>query len=195
MMFCYTGESTTRKVLTMEYLKGVSMLDLESISKITDDPESTIITALNVWTQSVMTTPWFHADVHAGNLLVLDDGRVGFIDFGIVGRVGEKTFKAVSELSVALAAGDYEGMAVALCNMGAADEEVDIKKFGNDIQRVMENVSQVQPDVAVMGMGNGSFQGTVNFDEDEVTNVLLEIVDMTENNGLKLPRVSSALND
>eukprot|EP00978_Attheya_sp_CCMP212_P038724 scaffold194798_cov44-Attheya_sp.AAC.1 len=181
-------ESTTRKVLTMEYLKGVSMLDLESISKITNDPESTIITALNVWTQSVMTTPWFHADVHAGNLLVLDDGRVGFIDFGIVGRVGEKTFKAVSELSVSLAAGDYEGMAVALCNMGATDEEVDIKKFGKDIQRVMENVSQVQPDVAVMGMANGSFQGTVNFDEDEVTNVLLEIVDMTENNGLKLPR-------
>merc|ERR1712238_93006 len=140
-------EFTTKKVLTMERLRGVSMLDANEISKITsNNPESIIITALNVWTTSVMKMPWFHADVHAGNLLVLKDGRVGFIDFGIVGRVGEKTFKAVNKLSGALASSDYEGMALALCNMGATDEQDDIKK------------------------------------------VLLDIVDVTENNGLKLPR-------
>ena len=110
-------EQTTKKVLTMERLRGVSMVDAESIRTITNDPESLIITALNTWTTSVMNMPWFHADVHSGNLLVLDDGRVGFIDFGMVGRVGEKTFNAVSELSSAMALGDYEGMAQALCNM------------------------------------------------------------------------------
>lgn len=137
-------EFTSKKVMTMEYLRGVSLLDAESISKITEDPEATIITALNVWTTSVMTMPWFHADVHAGNLLVLEDGRVGFIDFGIVGRVSEKTFKAVNELSSSLAAGDFNGMAQALTNMGATDEEVDIEKFGKDIERVLANLSQVR---------------------------------------------------
>ena len=136
-------EFTTKKILTMEYLRGVSLLDEESIAKISNDPESTIITALNVWTTSVLTMPWFHADVHAGNLLVLDDGRVGFIDFGIVGRVSEKTFKAVSELSGALAMADYKGMAQALANMGATDEEVDIDKFAGDIERVLSNLTQV----------------------------------------------------
>ena len=92
-------EFTTRKVLTMQKLNGVSMVDAESIKSITNDPESLIVTALNTWTSSVMNMDWFHADVHSGNLLVLDDGRVGFIDFGMVGRVGEKTFKAVNELS------------------------------------------------------------------------------------------------
>ena len=181
-------EFTTKKILTMERLRGVSMLDSEAISKINNDPEATIISALNVWTTSVVTMPWFHADVHAGNLLVLDDGRVGFIDFGIVGRVGEKTFKAVNELSSALALGDYEGMAQALCNMGATDEEVDIKKFAKDIEKVMVNLSQVQPDVAVTGMANGSVQGSFAFDENEITQVLLDVVDVTEDNGLKLPR-------
>uniref|UniRef100_A0A7S4T852 Protein kinase domain-containing protein n=2 Tax=Ditylum brightwellii TaxID=49249 RepID=A0A7S4T852_9STRA len=180
------GEYTTKKVLTMERLRGVSLLDKESIAKITNDPEKAIVTALNVWTTSVMTMPWFHADVHAGNLLVLNDGRVGFIDFGIVGRVGEKTFKAVNELSVALAVGDYEGMALALSNMGATDEEVDVKSFGEDIKKVITKLGQVQPDLDAIGMSDGTVQGSLNFDEEEITNVLLEMVEVTENNGLKV---------
>lgn len=181
-------EYTTKKVLTMERLRGVSLLDADAISKISQDPENTIITALNVWTMSVMRMPWFHADVHAGNLMVLNDGRVGFIDFGIVGRVSEKTFQAVSELSTAMAMSDYEGMAIALCNMGATDEAVDTKKFGRDIERVMKNIASVQPEVNVAAMPDGSVRGTFDFDENEVTSFLLEIVDVTEENGLRLPR-------
>ena len=183
------SEYTTKKIMVMERLRGASMLDAEKISEITDaNPESTIITALNVWTQSVMTMPWFHADVHAGNLLVLNDGRVGFIDFGIVGRVSEKTFTAVNELSTALAVGDYKEMAQALCNMGAADEEVDIDAFAIDLEKVMQNLGSVQTDVTVAAMNDGTVQGSLNFDENEVTQVLLDMVDVTENNGLKLPR-------
>eukprot|EP00979_Chaetoceros_neogracilis_P007557 scaffold1598_cov259-Chaetoceros_neogracile.AAC.7 len=183
------SEYTSKKIMVMERLRGVSMLDADQISQITNgSAEGTIITALNVWTQSVMTMPWFHADVHAGNLLVLEDGRVGFIDFGIVGRVSEKTFKAVNELSTALAIGDYREMAQALCNMGAADEEVNIDQFAADIEKVMRNLSTVQTDVTVTAMGDGSLQGSLDLDEKEVTQVLLDFVDVTENNGLKLPR-------
>ena len=164
------------------------MVDAESIRSITDDPESVIITALNTWTASVMNMPWFHADVHSGNLLVLEDGRVGFIDFGMVGRVGEKTFKAVSELSTSMAVGDYEGMARALLNMGATDENVDVKKFGRDIKQVMMDMAKVQPDIEAVGVSDGRVQGMISFDEDEVTNMLLKIVAVTEDNGLKLPR-------
>ena len=165
------------------------MLDVDQISRITkSNPESTIITALNVWTTSVMTMPWFHADVHAGNLLVLDDGRVGFIDFGIVGRVSEKTFQAVNELSGALALGDYRSMAQALCNMGATDEEVNIEQFAKDIERVMVNLGTVQPDVTIMASADGTLQGQLDFDENEVTKILLDLVNVAENNGLRLPR-------
>jgi len=179
---------TTKKVLTMDRLRGVSMTDAESIAKITNDPESTIIKALNVWTTSVMTMPWFHADVHAGNLLVLEDGRVGFIDFGLVGRVGEKTFKAVNELSGALATADYQGMAEALLNMGATDGEVDTNKFGKDIESLMSKIGGMQTDVTITGMADGSVAGSVGFNDNEITNVLLEMVEVMEDNGLKLPR-------
>ena len=184
-------ELTTKKVLTMERLNGISMLDEETISKVTQDPtmgQSAIISALNIWTASVMQMPWFHADVHAGNLLLLDDGRIGFIDFGIVGRVSDKTFSAINELSTALALADYRGMAQALCNMGATDEQVDIDKFGRDIEVVMRRIASVQPDVTITEMADGSLGGSLDFDESEITNLLLELVDITEDNGLKLPR-------
>jgi aarF domain-containing kinase len=182
---------TTKKVFTMERLNGISMLDEETLTKAKNDPEigqKAIITALNIWTQSVSQMPWFHADVHAGNLLLCDDGRVGFIDFGIVGRVSDKTFQAVNELSTALSFADYRGMAQALCNMGATDEKVDIDKFARDIEVLVTRMSIVQPDLTVAAMADGTAVGSINFDESEVTNILLEIVEVTEDNGLKLPR-------
>ena len=119
---------------------------------------------------------------------MLDDGRVGFIDFGIVGRISDKVFQSVTELSTALAVGDTEGMAEALCNMGATDENVDKKKFGKDLERVINSMNNFQPDVTVTAMRDGSVQGSLSVDESELTNLLLELVDVTENNGLKLPR-------
>ena len=182
---------TTKKVFTMERLNGVSMLDEETITRVTSDPQLgqlTIITALNIWTESVMKMPWFHADVHAGNLLVLNDGRVGFIDFGIVGRVSDNTFQAVNDLSMALALADYRGMATALCKMGATDEEVDIDKFAADIEAVMRRIANMQPDLTVAELSDGTVAGSISVDDSEITNILLELVDVTESNGLKLPR-------
>ena len=65
-------EYTTKKVMTLEYLNGVSLLDESTVAKVSKDPDmgmQTIISALNIWSLSVTSMPWFHADVHAGNLL------------------------------------------------------------------------------------------------------------------------------
>ena len=175
----------------MERLRGVSLLDEETIAKVAKDNTvgtDIIISALNIWSLSVVSMPWFHADVHAGNLMLCEDGRVGFIDFGIVGRVSPKTYNAVNELSVALATSDYEGMAEALCNMGAADEKVDKVQFGRDIERVMNSIGGMQADVTLGVAADGTTMGSLNIDESEITNILLELVDVTEDNGLKLPR-------
>merc|ERR1711957_370626 len=105
------------------------------------------------------------------------------------GRVSEKTFKAVNELSLALATGDYGGVADALCNMGAADEEGDRELFAQDLERVFAKFNNVQADVTVAANLDGSISGArVDIDESDLTNAMLEIVDVTEDNGLKLPR-------
>ena len=91
---------TTTKVMTMEYLKGTSLLDASS-----ESGEEQIITALNAWTLMVLELPFFHADVHAGNLIAMTDGRVGFIDFGIGERAkrGEPCDRRVQTDSPTLA--------------------------------------------------------------------------------------------
>jgi aarF domain-containing kinase len=183
---------TTKKVMVLERLHGVSLLDDTTVQRITQSHAATgtntILTALNIWSMSVTSMPWFHADVHAGNLLLLHDGRVGFIDFGIVGRISPKVLNSVSELSTALALNDSQGMARALCNMGATDAAVDIVRFGNDLDRILQRMSRVQPDVTVVAMADGSVRGLMDVNEAEVTDLMLELVQVTENNGLKLPR-------
>lgn len=101
----------TKRVLVMERLRGASLTDLDAIRRTTrGDAEGILVNALNVWLGSVVGAETFHADVHAGNLLVLPDGRVGFIDFGIVGRISQPTWRAVEALLRATGTGDYDTM-------------------------------------------------------------------------------------
>ena len=61
---------------------------------------------------------------YAGNLLVLRDGRVGFIDFGIVGKISPLTFQALQAFLVSSMSADYDTMAKALITMGVTEETV-----------------------------------------------------------------------
>ena len=78
----------------------------------------------------------FHADVHAGNLLVLRDGRIAFIDFGIVGKISPKTWQALEGVIQGFATSDYETIAAALVRLGATGDKVDTRAFAADIRKV-----------------------------------------------------------
>ena len=184
-------EFTSKQVMTMEFLDGVSLLDAQTVEKVkgvNKSAEELVITALNVWTESVLREPFFHADVHAGNLLVMKDGRVAFIDFGIVGRINPSIYNAVIELSTSLAARDYTGMAKALANMGATDGDVNIPNFAKDIEAVLQSLLGLDVNIEIGTGEQGVASVGVGFDDNEVTRVLLDIVNVTERNGLRLPR-------
>ncbi|KAJ0045995.1 hypothetical protein Pint_06688 [Pistacia integerrima] len=100
---------STQRVLTMERLYGVPLTDLDSIGSLVSNPESSLITALNVWFGSLLACETFHADVHAGNLWLLRDGRIGFLDFGIVGRISPKTWAAMDELDTEIVVATARG--------------------------------------------------------------------------------------
>jgi len=59
--------------------------------------------------------------------------------------------------------------------MGASDEDVNVQKFGRDIEQAMN----LAPDIAAVGVsGDRTVQAAISFDENEVTNMLLKIVDV-----------------
>ena len=129
---------------------------------------------------------WFHADVHAGNLLILRDGRVAFIDFGIVGRVPPSIWQALQDCGTAVATEDFALLARALVSMGAADQ-VDEAAFASDLEALFKSLNEVQPDVLLAETETG-VAATVSVDDEQVTDLLLKVVSVTENNGVKLPR-------
>ncbi|KAF6138917.1 hypothetical protein GIB67_025646 [Kingdonia uniflora] len=126
---------SSRRVLTMERLYGVPLTDLDSISSLVSNPETSLITALNVWFGSLLSCETFYADVHAGNLWLLRDGRIGFLDFGIVGRISPKTWAAMEVFLASFASEDYEAMASSLIQVGATNTNVDSKAFANDLEK------------------------------------------------------------
>ena len=86
-------EFSGRNVLVMEFLDGVAIDDLSQVEALGLDPAPLIDQLIRGF--FTMTVRWgtFHGDVHAGNLLLLRDGRIGVIDWGIVGRLDAATHK------------------------------------------------------------------------------------------------------
>ncbi len=79
------------RVLTMEYLEGVAIDDLASIEHSGADPRPVVRQLVEAWILTGLYEGSFHADIHAGNLLLLEDARLGMLDWGIVARLDPHT--------------------------------------------------------------------------------------------------------
>jgi predicted unusual protein kinase regulating ubiquinone biosynthesis (AarF/ABC1/UbiB family) len=80
-------EASGRDVLTMEYVAGSTIDDLEQIAHADIDARSAVESLIEAWFALTLCTGVFHGDMHAGNLLLTPDGRVALLDWGIVGRL------------------------------------------------------------------------------------------------------------
>lgn len=130
----------------------------------------------------------FPCGLHAGNLLVLQDGRVGFIDFGIVGRIPSSIWGAIQGVALGVGEGDYVAVADSLVKMGATDADVDVGAFARDLESVVKSLDDIEP-VVTAGVGpSGEAMAAVGVDEQQVTRLALDLVGIAERNGVKLPR-------
>ncbi|WP_309044168.1 ABC1 kinase family protein [Marinobacter sediminicola] len=171
--------ASTRRILTMERFHGVPLTDLESIRGYAKDPERTLITAMNTWFSSLTKCEFFHADVHAGNLMVLRDGRVGFIDFGIVGRIRPDTWEAVSDFISSVMVGNFDGMADAMIRIGITSHTVKADDLAADLRKLYQQMDKMVPDHVPYQADQA---------EDDVNNILMDMVKVGESHGLHFPR-------
>ena len=79
--------ATTSKVLTMDFIHGMKVTDLEEQRKRNIAPEKVNRLLIKTYLKQLLEDGFFHADPHPGNLLVMTDGRLAFFDFGMVGRI------------------------------------------------------------------------------------------------------------
>jgi predicted unusual protein kinase regulating ubiquinone biosynthesis (AarF/ABC1/UbiB family) len=91
------------RVLTMDFLEGVPVDDLAAIEAYGFDPAPVVRQVVQGFLMTAIRWGFFHGDVHAGNLLLLPDGHVGVIDWGIIGRLDPQThrfFRAMVEAAL-----------------------------------------------------------------------------------------------
>jgi len=79
--------ATTTKVLTMEFIHGTKVVDLDALRAKSIAPEKVNRLLIRTYLKQLLEDGFFHADPHPGNLLVMPDGRLAFFDFGMVGRI------------------------------------------------------------------------------------------------------------
>lgn len=120
----------TERVLVMGRLHGVPLAGAGPVVAARGlQPVELARTLLTCVLRQVMLGGVFHADPHPGNVLLLDDGRLGLLDFGSVGRIDAALRQSLQRLLLALDRGDAATAADALLEVVARPDEVDEERL------------------------------------------------------------------
>ncbi len=168
----------TRRVLTMEALRGVPMdqwcqgeFDRSHAAKIG-------ATLAQTYLRMVFELGMFHADPHPGNLFVCDDGRLGILDFGMVGRIDEQLRESIEEMLVAIVSGDRRRLTRLIRRVGNPRRDLDAAALEIDVTEFIEHYGQ---------QSIGSNAGL------DVGGGLAELTDLLHRHGIELPGQSAML--
>ncbi|MEY2863781.1 MAG: hypothetical protein RLY58_1488 [Pseudomonadota bacterium] len=169
-------QASTRTVLTMQRLYGVPMTDIDVMRQYAKDPAQVLITAMNTWFASLMLCKSFHADLHAGNLMLLTDGRIGFIDFGIVGQLKQEVWGACIAFMESLQKTDYVAMASNMVKMGMTHGVIDQVRLADDLEKMFTVLLTADPQAVLSG------------EASDLNALMLEMVGVGERHGIHFPR-------
>ncbi|BAY87510.1 ABC-1 domain-containing protein [Calothrix parasitica NIES-267] len=118
---------TSTRVLTLEWLNGFKLTDTESIIAAGIDPQEIIQIAVTTGLQQLLEYGFFHADPHPGNLFAMPDGRMGYIDFGMMDQLSETTKETLVDAVVHLINKDYTDLAGDYVKLGFLTPDTDIR--------------------------------------------------------------------
>ncbi|MFB6266240.1 MAG: ABC1 kinase family protein [Halodesulfurarchaeum sp.] len=146
------------RVLTMEYIPGTKITDLEALDARGIDRTAVAERLTRTYLEMITEDGVYHADPHPGNLAVQPDGTIVFYDFGMSGRVDEFIQEKIIEFYVAVANRDIDQILDVLVEMGTLSPEADRQTMaevmelaiqdarGEDIEtwRVQEIISRIE---------------------------------------------------
>jgi len=122
---------STRRVLTMEYVEGTKINDLDELDEKHIDRSALAERLQRTYLQMIVDDGVFHADPHPGNLAVQDDGTLVFYDFGMSGFVDPFVQDKIIDFYGAIARQDIDAILDALVEMGTLSPEADREVMGD----------------------------------------------------------------
>ena len=120
-------QATSRRVLTMEWIEGTKLTNLEAVRAIGVDPDDMVQVGVNCSLQQLLEHGFFHADPHPGNLLALADGRLAYLDFGMMSEVSRAARTGLIQAVVHLVNRNFSSLSKDFVSLGFLSEEVDLE--------------------------------------------------------------------
>jgi predicted unusual protein kinase regulating ubiquinone biosynthesis (AarF/ABC1/UbiB family) len=113
------------RVLTMEFIEGTKVLDLQSLTDRGIHPPDVVKLIARTYLKQLLEDGFFHADPHPGNLRVMSDGRMAFFDFGMVGRITPQMQSLMIDAFFHIVERDVKGLTQDLINLNFLSPTVD----------------------------------------------------------------------
>jgi ubiquinone biosynthesis protein len=130
---------TSKSVLVMEHIEGLKMDQVQEIRSHGIDPKAVALIGLHSFSRQLMEFGFFHADPHPGNTIVMYDGRVSLVDFGITGHLDDEAMLQIANIFLGYAEHDYDLIMDAFADAGLIDgQTMDLKNFRIDLKDMSE---------------------------------------------------------
>ncbi|MBE9115704.1 AarF/ABC1/UbiB kinase family protein [Lusitaniella coriacea LEGE 07157] len=130
---------TSHRVLTLEWIHGFKLTDAESIRAAGLDPNDIIEIGVTSGLRQLLEFGFFHADPHPGNLFATPDGRMAYIDFGMMDRLDAPTKETLASSVVHLINRDYCALADDFVALGFLAPDTRIEPIIPALERVLGN--------------------------------------------------------
>ncbi|MBX9257822.1 AarF/ABC1/UbiB kinase family protein [Desmonostoc muscorum CCALA 125] len=130
---------TNTHVLTLEWINGFKLTDTQRIREAGLDPETIIQIGVTSGLQQLLEHGFFHADPHPGNLFAMPDGRMAYIDFGMMDQLEETTKETLVDALVHLVNKDYTDLAEDFVKLGFLTPDTNICPIVPALEAVLGN--------------------------------------------------------
>ncbi len=131
---------SNNNILCMEFIDGIKVTDKISLLAHDIDPVKVSEEGLRLFVSQILDYGFFHADPHAGNILVKRDGKVVFIDFGAVGKIPPNDKEILEDLIVSFVAKNPHKIVRYLKKMAISYQIPDERRFENDVEDILNFV-------------------------------------------------------
>ncbi len=127
-------EYTRENVLVMEYLSGVPFSDQKKIDEVKSELVEKFEYGIELFVKSFLQDGFFHADLHGGNFFLLDNGKIGIIDFGLMGSLTQKSRMNFVSIIYSLLTYNYENLVYEFLDVAVYEDIPDIDKLIIDVR-------------------------------------------------------------
>jgi len=131
------------RVLVMDFVEGLHPLDWTGYAAAGLERKVIADRGVRLLLKQIFVHGFFHADPHPGNLLILPDGRICFLDFGLMGMLPSRHREKLEQMLWAVSRGDGPALAAALLALGNNGIPADPQTFEDDVEGLLLGITHV----------------------------------------------------